>query len=241
MKLPIRSLGLVAAGLLLGTALAPAAAQQQQSGVDGQVAVRSDNAVYLISGGQRRWVATVMISDDEINAYPEGEPIFAGLAPMGSAGASQASSKPSNNTQASGGASASNTPATQSGGGSSAKPTATSKPSAAAAPASTPDPNLSGDIPVEVDIDGSAKMEQGEERQVDIKTKKDATCELTIRLSNGKEFSEDSKNADTQGKCRFNIQIPNDAAEGTGILIGTAREGGKVNKDELEFEVVKKK
>ena len=235
MKLPIRSLGLVAAGLLLGTALAPVAAQQQQSGVDGQVAVRSDNAVYLISGGQRRWVATVVISDEEINAYPEGEPIFAGLAPIGSA---QASAKPSNSSQSGSGASASASPAAQSGGGSSSKPSATTQ---SAAPASTPDPNLSADIPVEVDIDGSVKLEQGEERSVDIKTKKDATCELTIRLSNGKEFAEDSKNADTQGKCRFNIQIPKDAAEGTGILIGTAREGGKVNKDELEFEVIKKK
>ena len=235
MKLPIRSLGLVAAGLLLGTVLAPVAAQQQQSGVDGQVAVRSDGAVYLISGGQRRWVAPVVISDEEINAYPEGEPIYAGLAPMGS---SQASAKPSNSSQSGSGASASASPAAQSG--SSAKPSTTSGTTAAAAPASTPDPNLSGDIPVEVDIDGSAKLEQGDERSVDIKTKKDATCELTIRLSNGKEFSEDSKNADTQGKCRFTVKIPDDAPEGAGMLIGTAREGGKVNKDELEFEVIKK-
>lgn len=237
MKLPIRSLGLVAAGLLLGTALAPVAAQQQQSGVDGQVAVRSDGAVYLISNGQRRWVASVVISDDEINAYPEGEPIFAGLAPIGSAQAStNPQPKPSGGSGSSGSGSAgsSATPAA----GATAKPTSTTQ---AAAPASTPDPNLSSDIPVEVDIDGSAKLEQGEERQVDIKTKKDATCELTVRLSNGKEFSEDSKNADTQGKCRFTVQIPNDAPEGSGFMIGTAREGGKVNKMELDFEVIKKK
>ena len=85
------------------------------------------------------------------------------------------------------------------------------------------------------------KLEQGEERRVDLKTRKDATCELTIRLSNGKEFSEDSKNADTQGKCRFNIQIPDDAPEGAAFMIGAAREGGKVNKTELEFEIIKKK
>jgi len=72
MKLPIRSLGLLAAGLLVGSALAPVAAQQQQSGTDGQVAVRSDGAVYLIANGQRRWIATVQITDDELNAYPEG-------------------------------------------------------------------------------------------------------------------------------------------------------------------------
>ncbi|MCC7371344.1 MAG: hypothetical protein IT306_23200 [Chloroflexi bacterium] len=228
MKLPIRSLGLVAAGLLLGTALAPVAAQQQQSGADGQVAVRSDGAVYLIASGQRRWVATVVISDDEINAYPEGEPIFAGLAPMGSA---QAAAKPSNAQPA---ANPQQQPP-QSGAGASAKPTNT------AAPQPTADPNISSDIPVEVDIDGSAKIERGEERRVDIKTRKDVTCDLTVRLPGGKEFSEDSKNADNAGKCRFTVEIPSDADEGEGFMIGTAREGGKVNKSELSFEVVKKK
>lgn len=223
MKLPIRSLGLIAAGLLLGTALAPVAAQQQQSGADGQVAVRSDGAVYLISGGQRRWVATVMISDDEINAYPEGEPIFAGLAPMGSA---QAAAKPSNSQPA---------PTAAPSGGSNSKPTATP------APQPTADPNLSADIPVVVDIDGSAKLERGEERRVDIKTRKDVTCELTVRLPSGKEMNEDSKNADNQGKCRFNIQISDSADEGEGVMIGTVREGGKVNRSELAFEIVKKK
>lgn len=231
MKLPIRPLALVAAGLLLGTALAPVAAQQQQSGVDGQVAVRSDGALYLISGGQRRWVATAVISDDEINAYPEGEPIFAGLALAGSAQASAPQAKPSSSAPA---------PAT------SASPTAASasKPSsatAAAAPTSTPDPNVSADIPITVDIDGSVKVEQGDERRVDIKTRKDATCELTVRLSGGKEFSEDSKNADSDGKCRFTIQIPDDAAEGEAVLIGFAREGGRMNKFELPIQVVKKK
>lgn len=231
MKLPIRPLGLVAAGLLLGTALAPVAAQQNQSGVDGQVAVRSDGAVYLISNGQRRWVATVVISDDEINAYPEGEPIFAGLAPMGSSGASTAATNPQSKPSTS----ASPPPA----GGSSQGSTAATKPTTAAAPTSTPDPNASTDIPVEVDIDGSAKIEAGDKRRVDIKTRKDATCELIIRLPGGKELSEDSKNADNQGKCIYNIEIPSDASEGEGVMIGSAREGGKVNKHELSFTVVK--
>ncbi|MGE3270895.1 MAG: hypothetical protein AB7P40_19235 [Chloroflexota bacterium] len=225
MKLPIRPLGLVAAGLLLGTALAPVAAQQQQSGVDGQVAVRSDGAVYLISNGQRRWVATVVITDDEINAYPEGEPIYAGLAPMGSAqAAANPQPKPSGNQQQQQQQNSSNN---------------NNRPPATQPPAPTQDPNLSSDIPVEVDIDGSAKIERGSERRVDIKTRRDATCDLTVRLADGKEFSEDSKNADGEGKCRFTIEIPDDAAEGDGLMIGSAREGGKVNKHELPFEVVK--
>ena len=85
-RFPQRSIGitaLLAGGLLIAVALAPVAAQQT-SGIDGQVAVRSDGAVYLITNGQRRWVATVAITDEELNAYPEGEPIYTGLAPMGS-------------------------------------------------------------------------------------------------------------------------------------------------------------
>lgn len=229
MRLPIRPLGLVAAGLLLGTALAPVAAQQSQSGVDGQVAVRSDGAVYLISNGQRRWVATVVISDDEINGYPEGEPIFVGLAPLGSSGASTAASNP----QPKPSGATSPTPASGS--------SAATKPSAAAPPTSTPDPNTSTDIPVEVDIDGSSKLEAGAKRRVDIKTRKDATCELVVKLPGGKELTEDSKNADNSGKCVYNIEIPSDTPDGDGVMIGSAREGGKVNKHELPFSVIKDK
>src|SRR3954468_6824628 len=69
MKLPIRTLGLMAAGLLIGTAMSPVAAQQ--SGADFQVALRSDGALYLIVNGQRRWIATASLSDSDINAIPE--------------------------------------------------------------------------------------------------------------------------------------------------------------------------
>src|SRR5215203_3607784 len=75
MKLPIQTLGLMAAGLLIGTALSPVAAQSQQSSADGQVALRSDGALYLIQNGQRRWISTVPLADSDINAIPEGEPI----------------------------------------------------------------------------------------------------------------------------------------------------------------------
>lgn len=81
-RLPIVQLALVAVSVLIGLALAPVAAQST-AGLDGQVVVRSDGAVYLIQGSQRRWVATVVISDDELNAYPEAEPIFTALAPFG--------------------------------------------------------------------------------------------------------------------------------------------------------------
>jgi hypothetical protein len=82
MKLPIVACASLIAGLLIGAALIPVAAQPQQAPPDGQVAVRSDGAVYLIANGQRRWIAPVVITDDEINAYPEGEPIYYGVAPL---------------------------------------------------------------------------------------------------------------------------------------------------------------
>src|SRR5205823_3396135 len=133
MKPPIRLLGLIAAGLLIGTALAPVAAQQQQSGVDGQVALRSDGALYLITNGQRRWVATVQISDDDLNAYPEGDPIYVGLGMPGSAGttasappASSASSpKPAGSPQ----------PSTSSGSGSSSSSSSSGSGSSSSSPA----------------------------------------------------------------------------------------------------------
>ena len=88
-KLPIASIAVVLGSLVIGLSMSPVGAQSQLT--NGSVVVRSDNTVYLISGGQRRWVATVQITDEEINAYPEAEPIYAGLVPFGSASAGSAS------------------------------------------------------------------------------------------------------------------------------------------------------
>jgi len=88
-KLPIASIAVVLGSLVIGLSLSPVGAQSQLT--NGQVTVRSDGAVYLISNNQRRWVATVQITDEEINAYPEAEPIYAGLVPFGSASAGTAS------------------------------------------------------------------------------------------------------------------------------------------------------
>jgi hypothetical protein len=222
MRLPIRTLGLAAASLLIGSALAPASAQQQQSGLDGQVALRSDGALYLISNGQRRWISTVVASDDTINAIPEGEPVLVGLAPMGSSLASTApQSKPSSSSS-----------------------TSNRKPSSGddddASSSSDDDEELSSDIPISLDIDGSTRVVRGEARKVEIKTRKDVTCELKVRFSNDKEVAEDSKNADSKGSCKYTIEIPDNAAEGDAKLIGTAREGGKVNRQEIGLDVKKK-
>jgi hypothetical protein len=84
-KLPIASIAVVIGSLLVGLSLAPVVAQSQLT--NGQVTIRSDGAVYLIANGMRRWVATVVITDEELNAYPEAEPIYVGLAPFGSTSA----------------------------------------------------------------------------------------------------------------------------------------------------------
>jgi hypothetical protein len=237
MKLPIRMLGLMAAGLLVGTALSPVAAQSQQSGTDGQVALRTDGALYLIQNGQRRWISTVALSDADINAIPEGDPIMTGLAMAGSAEA-QAQAKPAN-------------PPAQAAPPAGAAPAAAAKPAAGATPAATqaatPKPTadtgeeISTDIPIQVDLDGNTKIDQGDERKVEIKTRKEVTCELKVRLADGSEQTEDSKNADSAGRCRYTIQIPDNAPEGSTTIVGTVREGGKLNRQELPVTISKKK
>jgi hypothetical protein len=244
MKLPIRTLGLMAAAVLIGSALSPVAAQQ--SGVDGQVALRaSDNALYLIQNGQRRWIATVALSDNDINAIPEGDPIMTGLALAGSAeAAAQAKPATSAGTTAQAGTTAPAGGSTGTGATAAAtpKPTASTGSSASSAPGpKPPDADLSPDIPVEVDLDGSTRIDQGDERKVEIKTQKDVTCELVLLLPGGDQQSEDSKNADTAGRCKYTIEVPDNAKEGNATLVGTVRVGGKMNRQEVAVEITKKK
>ena len=226
MKLPIRTLGLAAAALLIGSALAPVSAQQQQSGVDGQVALRSDGALYLITNGQRRWISTVAATDEEINRLPEGEPIYAGLAPQGASQAAVSPTKPSTSTAS--------TPAKP------APKTTTTKPSTTAAD-DDDDSNseLSQDIPISVDIGGDERIKRGDTREVIITTSNKAVCDLVIQIPGGDDIVEDSKNPNSRGQCRYSIEIPGDAEAGNGKIIGTAREGGKMNKQEVNIRVVR--
>lgn len=239
MKLPIQTLGLMAAGVLIGTALSPVAAQQ--SGTDGQVALRSDGALYLIQNGQRRWISTATLSDADINAIPEGDPVMTGLALAGSADAQAKPAAPAPAAAAppAGAGSTGATPAATAKPG--AAPAATTTTAGAPKPSDDPNETLSPDIAIEVDLDGSTKIDPGDERKVDIKTVKDATCELKVRLVDGTELTEDSRNADTKGKCTFNIQIPDDAKPGGAWISGAARVGGKVNRQDIAIEVSKKK
>jgi len=164
-RLPIVQLALVAVSVLAGYALAPVAAQTAAS-LEGQVAVRSDNAVYLISGGQRHWVATVVITDDELNGYPEAEPVYSAMAPYG--GGSAPASKPAAPAQPAAAASpaagavASAPTATTGAAATGATPTKTPDTDPTPAPTSTPDPNAQaaptgGSCPADKQVKGATQ------------------------------------------------------------------------------------
>jgi hypothetical protein len=224
-KRPIIATALVTVSLLMGAALVPVAAQQ--SGLDGQVALRSDGSVYLITGGQRRWVATVQITDAEINAYPEAEPIYTGLAPIGGQEPAAAASPVAGASPVTGTAAAPRP----------AAPPAAPLASGATAPAGTGaqvDPSL----PVEIDIDGAEKFEPGDVINLEVKTSIGATCELTARFPDGSEAAQPGTAADARGHCDFSVNIPANAPIGAGLLRGTARLNGLTNTGELPFEVV---
>ena len=244
-KRSIATRALLAGGLLLSVALAPVAAQQTAA-IDGQVAVRSDGAVYLITDGQRRWVATVQITDEEINAYPEGEPIYTGLAPMGSA--STTASQPTSvspATAASPGTTVASKPATASTTGTASGPPAPgpSTTTGAITPMEVATPTgavseIDPQIPIEVDVDGTPKFEAGEAVTVNLKSKAGVTCELAVTWPNGTEVAQQSMVADSQGRCQYEIDVPTTATVGTATLKGVAREGSRVSRQSVEFEVI---
>jgi hypothetical protein len=245
-KLPVSARALFAGGLLLGAALVPVAAQQVGQ-TDGQVAVRSDGAVYLLTNGQRRWVATVQITDDELNAYPEGEPLYGGLAPMGSsstASAPRPAAAPaaSPSTAVSSNPSSSTTTSTTSNSSSQSSPAGTT---AAAGPTEVSTPTgatgqVDPQVPIEVDINGVPKVEPGERLILDLKTKTGASCELAVKWPDGTEVDQAKMTADSRGRCHYSIEVPASEAVGTGSLKGIARVGDRMSRQDVEFEVIAK-
>jgi hypothetical protein len=202
----------------------------------------------LIANGQRRWVATVAITDAELDAYPEGEPIYGGLAPLGATAPSapppsSPSTVPSASPAAGGNiptapwATPPGTTTTAGGTGGAGIAAANLTPTAISTPTgavSQIDPQL----PLEVDVDGTPKAEPGDRVTVNVKTKVGASCELVVRWPDGTEASQPSKTADSRGRCQYEIDVPTNATAGTGTLKGTVREGGRVSQQEVELDVV---
>jgi len=244
------------AGVALGAALLPVAAQTV-SFTDGQVAVRSDGVVYLLSGGKKQQVSTVQISDDEINAYPEGAPIFTALAPLGSSGtsasappASSSSGSSGSTSPSSGGSSGSGTSSGSgsSGSGSTGSGSSGSGSTSGAAPGATAvetptgatgeaDPNL----PIEVDIDGKPTFQGGERIVLDVKTKAGASCQLAVKWPDGNEKDQDKKTADSRGRCHYSITVPSSMSTGTGTLKGIVQDSANhTSRQNVEFDIISK-
>jgi hypothetical protein len=238
-KFPVIALACLIAGVVIGLVLAPVNAQQM-SPIDGQIAVRSDYAVFLISGGQKRWIAPVFITDEEINAYPEGEPIFAGVAPLPAAAAAPAPPPA---------AAASPIAAPPAAAPAAAAPPAVPPagsvppPVSAAPPAAFPTPNGAvGEIdpllPIEVDIDGKAVFEHGNQITVVIKSKTGASCELTARWPDATETAQPPQAADARGRCSYTFRVPSTVPNGLGLMRGSVREGGRASTQTVEFQIV---
>jgi hypothetical protein len=237
-KPPIVACSCLVAGIVIGLLLAPASAQPM-SPVDGQVAVRSDGAIYLIANGQRRWIATVLITDDEINAYPEGEPIYSGVAPLPAAAASASpAAAPLASPQAP-------PPPSPAPAGAAPGPPGSAAPgSASQEPVAYPTPNgaigeIDPLVPLEVDIDGEATFEPGDQIAVAIKTKTGASCELMVRWPDATETPQPPQAADARGRCSYSMRVPSNAPNGVGQMIGSAREGGRASNQTVEFEIIR--
>ena len=272
MTSPFRKLSATAraclfAGVALGAALIPVAAQTV-SYSDGQVAVRSDGIVYLLSGGQKRQVATVQISDDEINAYPEGPPIFTALAPLGSSGTTASAPSSGSGSSSSGssgsgssGSSGSTSPTsggssssgTSSGSGSSSSGSSGSGSSgsgstSSAAPGATAVETPTGatgeadpNLPIEVDIDGKPSFQANERIILDIKTKAGANCQLAVKWPDGTEKDQDKKTADSRGRCHYSIEVPPSMTTGTGTLKGIVQDSANhTSRQNVDFDIITK-
>ncbi len=224
MKFPARALAVLAAGFLLGTVLAPVAAQQTTSR-DGQVALRSDGAVYLLLNGQRRWVAPVIITDDELNAIPEAEPIYAGLMPADSGFAPRPAS-PSSPEQS------------QSSDKKTPTPTKTSSSSSDDDDGGSS--SSSSDVAIE-EITFDEEVKQGEDWgfEATVSKKKKGKCELKVEWPD-KEKDEQNKTPDGKGICEFSFEVPSDTKTGTAKWTLVFKDGDKKDEEKGEFKVKKK-
>jgi hypothetical protein len=235
MKTLVRSVALVVCGVVLGTLFVPAAAQQ--GATDGQIAVRSDGAVYLILNGQRRWVPSLVIDDATLDAIPEAEPIYAGLMPIGSGGSSppRITGSPSSTGPSGSSGSSSNR-------GSSATPTRTPT-SGRSSSQATATPGASGSTAsssgaVEASLEPIPDRRNGEELKVTSHTnlRRRGSCELRVIYPNGDSQSEDAKVPDSKGECEWKTTVKT-SSTGKAKAEVTIREGGDQATAVEEFDI----
>ena len=91
-----------------------------------------------------------------------------------------------------------------------------------------------------MDVDGDAnKIKRDSTFTVEITTGRNAICDLRVEIPGDDAIVEDSKNPDSRGKCKYTVEIPSGTKEGSGKVIGSAREGGKMNRQEIGITIVK--
>ncbi len=93
-------------------------------------------------------------------------------------------------------------------------------------------------LPLEVDIDGKAIFEHGNEITVVVKSKVGASCELTVRWPDATETAQPPMAADARGRCTYTMRVPSHVPNGLGLMKGSVREGGRVSNQTVEFEIV---
>ena len=93
-------------------------------------------------------------------------------------------------------------------------------------------------LPLEVDIDGKAIFEHGNEITVVVKSQVGATCELTVRWPDATEAPQQSMAADARGRCSYKVRVPSTVPNGLGLMKGSVRQGGRVSNQTVEFEIV---
>ena len=93
-------------------------------------------------------------------------------------------------------------------------------------------------LPLEVDIDGQAIFENGNEITVVVKSKVGASCELVVRWPDATESAQPPMAADTRGRCTYTLRVPSTVPNGLGLMRGSVREGGRVSVQTVEFQIV---
>ena len=89
-----------------------------------------------------------------------------------------------------------------------------------------------------MDIDGKAIFEHGNQINVVIKSKISASCELVVRWPDATETAQPAQAADARGRCSYTIRVPSNVPNGIGLMKGSARDGGRVSNQTVEFEIV---
>lgn len=234
----IRGLLLFIAGLVTGLVVPVGAQTLTSDPAENQLVIRSDGFIFLVRGGLRHLVSPIALTDEEINAFPEGEPYLAGLVPVEAMSAAPAGSFTS--PVGSPGATTTRLPTSTSG---TRTGTATTSGAGTAASDSVTqtDPTaipFTGEVALTFE-DLPETIEQGEKLKVFVVTNDGARCEGYIQLRDGTRRDFSPRDAKV-GRCELEWTLPANAAEGDATVYAKVSIGDK-SKDLSQKLRVKKR